>query len=120
MILDFLFLIAALCAGAVAAVDKSWPTIAFAVALAALAAANVAHAHSFYESECCSGVDCYPVAEGEITEAPDGYTVKATGEFIDRRLSKVRMSPDGRWHRCSEAGDPARRTLCIYVPGRGA
>jgi hypothetical protein len=85
-----------------------------------LVGASFVRGHSFYDPECCSEKDCAPVEEGTIQEEPAGFTVRATGEFIPRDSSKVRMSPDGKWHRCSWNGLPGERTLCIYVPGRGA
>lgn len=81
---------------------------------------GLARGHGFFDPECCSDRDCYLVADDEITESADGFTIKTTGEFIDRRLAKVRMSPDGRWYRCSYGGDVKAGTICIYVPGRGA
>lgn len=81
---------------------------------------TLAMAHSFYDPSCCSTIDCYPVEEGAIIETPAGFDIVATGEFIRRDESKVRLSPDGQWHRCSYGGDRKAGTICIYVPGRGS
>jgi hypothetical protein len=98
---------------------KQWHVLAVCAALF-LFGVSLAMAHSFYDSACCSTIDCYPVAEGAIIEKTDGFEVVATGEFIRRDESKVRLSPDGQWHRCSHGGKTDAGTICIYVPGRGA
>jgi hypothetical protein len=81
---------------------------------------GLALSHSFYDNACCNTTDCYPVAEGAIVEKIDGFEIVATGEFIKRDEPKVRLSPDGQWHRCSYGGKPEAGTICIYVPGRGS
>lgn len=69
-----------------------------------------------YPFSCCSGYDCRPVADVEETSA--GYVVR-TGEVIpysgDTRLKN---SPDGTFHWCSEAGADDGRTICLYAPPR--
>jgi hypothetical protein len=68
-----------------------------------------------YPSECCSGVDCYPInAATEIAVEPVGYRILATGEFVPFEQAKV--SGDGLWHRCSQKGDRKLATICLYVP----
>jgi len=74
--------------------------------------------HSFYEYRCCHDQDCRPVPGGAIAEGPDGCVIKATGEVIAYADSRVRQSPDGRFHWCSLAGSQMGRTLCLYAPGR--
>lgn len=81
--------------------------------------ARPAYPHSFYEYSCCHDKDCRPVPDGAITEGPNGYVVKATGEVIPYTDKRVRQSPDQNFHWCSVAGLPDSRTLCIYAPGRG-
>lgn len=78
-----------------------------------------ARGHDFYEYRCCSDRDCRPVAEDAISEGPNGYVVKATGEVIPYNDKRIRQSPDQFFHWCSVGGKPDSRTLCIYVPNRG-
>ena len=72
-----------------------------------------------YPSGCCSGIDCREVADQAIGEGPQGYTIKATGELIIYSDTRIRNSPDGRFHWCSAQGKPDTRTLCLFVPPKG-
>ena len=72
-----------------------------------------------YSTLCCSTTDCREVHPSAIGEGRLGYTIKRTGEllgFFDKRL---RDSPDGEFHWCSEAGRDDTKTICLYIPPRG-
>jgi hypothetical protein len=100
---------------------KIWiATLIATMCLALALCGRPARGHSIYEYDCCSDRDCAPVAEGEILDVAEGYRVRLTGETFGHADPKVRFSPDGRWHRCSEGGRPQGKTLCLYVPGRGS
>lgn len=67
-----------------------------------------------YPYECCSAADCYEITERDVRPVPGGWLIVATGEV--RPADKTRQSPDGRYHRCSTAGDPKASTICLFVP----
>jgi hypothetical protein len=71
-----------------------------------------------YPYSCCSGIDCRPVPESAVSERPDGYVIKATGEVIPYGDRRVKDSPDGDMHWCSVAGREDSRTICLFVPPR--
>ena len=71
-----------------------------------------------YDSGCCGGQDCRPVAESSVHELPTAWQILATGELISKR--EVKYSRDGDFHRCSVQGLDNGRTLCLYVPIRGS
>ncbi|MGH0295393.1 hypothetical protein [Sinorhizobium meliloti] len=71
-----------------------------------------------YPSACCSTMDCRKVAQTAISERPQGYIVRATGEVLPYADSRVRMSPDGEYHWCSAAGKVYGKTICLFVPPR--
>jgi hypothetical protein len=94
-----------------------------AALLLIVSALDLAQAHDFYAGSCCSNRDCYPVEEGEITPAIDGWRVEATGEVIPYSSNKVKMTPSEAakpYHRCSLGGRISARTLCVYVPSHGS
>lgn len=74
-------------------------------------------AHSWYEPECCSGIDCRPVADSDIKHTATGYTYD--GLAFDKTME--RPSRDGKYHVCihtwaGEDGSLGRSPRCIYVP----
>lgn len=73
-----------------------------------------------YPGNCCSGIDCRQVPASAIIEGPNGYTIKATGEVIPMTDPKVKMSPDGEFHWCSQQGRDDGKTICLFTPGRGS
>ena len=84
-----------------------------------------AHSHDAptgwsYPLGCCSGVDCREVPDADIIEGARGYEIRKTHELIPMTDPKVKMSPDGRFHWCSVGGLDDSRTICLFVPGRGA
>lgn len=73
-----------------------------------------------YPWACCSNLDCTPVPDSAISEGPDGYTIKSTGEVIAYADKRIKDSPDGTFHWCAHRqGIDAGRTICLYVPPRG-
>ncbi|TIP13220.1 hypothetical protein [Mesorhizobium sp.] len=72
-----------------------------------------------YPFSCCSGYDCREVPHDWITESPDGYHIVITGEVIPMSDTKIKRSPDGRFHWCSVAGANDGKTICLFAPPRG-
>jgi hypothetical protein len=59
------------------------------------------------------------VPERAIIETNEGFSIAATGEFISRRDDRVRRSPDGLIHWCSQSGAADTPTICLFIPDRG-
>jgi hypothetical protein len=104
-------------------------TVAAAMSVSVLAA-SPARAHDAlptaakpngwsYPTYCCSGVDCREVADKAISERPEGYVIKYTGEVVAYSDYRVKNSPDGVYHWCSVAGADNGRTICLFVPPKG-
>ena len=72
-----------------------------------------------YPFSCCSGIDCREVSDQAISERPEGYVIKGTGEVIAYSDIRIKDSPDGVFHWCSVAGADDSRTICLFVPPRG-
>lgn len=72
-------------------------------------------AHSWYEWDCCSGQDCWPVADEEVEEIRDGWQHLPTGaEFRNEGpVVRIRPSRDRRFHVCVQSS--SLKGLCIYV-----
>lgn len=77
------------------------------LAMALLIWAATAHAHSFYDLECCQDKDCRPVACSEVRRVGPGWVWK------DRSFTPamLRFSPDGNCHVCVGVAPH-----CIYLP----
>lgn len=78
-----------------------------------------ARAHDWYPRECCSGQDCAPVDQREITE--DGAWYVYRGIRFAKRDSKV--SPDDRYHLCyvkSQGLGSQPFIRCLWRPSPGA
>ena len=100
-----------------------------AVAVAALAAAALAHQSPSgweYDLACCSVHDCAPVPETAVREATGGYSVRLVpgdhplvtsplAAFVAHGSPALRVSGDDRRHVCVSHG----RVLCVYVPPGG-
>jgi hypothetical protein len=71
-----------------------------------------------YPFACCSGLDCREVSAKAISERPEGYVIKGTGEVVAYADKRLRDSPDGEFHWCSVAGVDDSRTICLFVPPR--
>ena len=53
-----------------------------------------------------------------ISERPEGYVIKGTGEVVAYSDARLKDSPDGEFHWCSVAGADDSRTICLFVPPR--
>ena len=90
-------------------------------------------AHSFYDIECCSAMDCAPVDRVEIVPSQHAITsMLAPPAFASPSIMivttkhgtvavpadvKHRASPDAQMHVCMRKGsDGAMRLICIYMP----
>ena len=93
----------------------------------AATAAGTAHAHDAvptsakpqgwsYPFACCSGYDCREVSAKAISERPEGYVIKGTGEVVAYSDTRLKDSPDGEYHWCSVSGADDSRTICLFVP----
>jgi hypothetical protein len=72
-----------------------------------------------YGWECCNLMDCREVAPGAVSETPEGYVIKLTGELIPYGDKKIKPSKDEFFHHCTKQGKPEGETICLYVPDRG-
>jgi hypothetical protein len=63
-------------------------------------------------------MDCSQVRDQAVLEGPRGYVITLTGELITPRDTRIKNSPDGLFHQCTVAGEPAGRTVCLFVPPR--
>lgn len=97
-------------------------------------AATAAHAHSWYDYDCCSDRDCEPVPFHSVSITEEGVHVKLEPgehslvlEGVDELLLwgdvNIRQSQDGEHHACvapaltdfedgRQVGD---RLLCVYI-----
>ena len=85
-------------------------------ALPAAASAHDAPSGWTYPYACCSNKDCRQVPASLISERPEGYVIKTTGEVVAYSDRRVRTSPDGVYHWFSVAGIDTSRTICLFVP----
>ena len=69
-----------------------------------------------YPIACCSGIDCRAVSAQSISERPQGYLIKGTGELVSYSDTRLKNSPDGDYHWCSVAGADDSKTICLFVP----
>ncbi|TIS98013.1 hypothetical protein [Mesorhizobium sp.] len=69
-----------------------------------------------YPFSCCSGYDCRAVSQASISERPEGYVIKGTGEVVAYSDTRIKNSPDGEYHWCSVAGANDGKTICLFVP----
>lgn len=93
------------------------------LAAALICSAGAVFAHSWYDLECCSGHDCFPVAPDAVQVQPDGnYRVKRSGEVfsppeVQNGERRAKWSKDGRFHLCAPNGDRnSQFHFCLYVP----
>lgn len=103
------------------------PHIAFVALAAGMAAPATAHDAIptaakpqgwSYPFSCCSGYDCREVSSTQVSEKPEGYVIKGTGEVVAYSDARLKDSPDGEYHWCSVAGADDSRTICLFVPPR--
>lgn len=74
-----------------------------------------------YPFSCCSGYDCREVTlgpKGTVRETPQGYEIAGTGEIIAYGDKRIKDSPDGVAHWCSQGGRDTGGTICLFVPPR--
>lgn len=77
-----------------------------------------AAAHDWYPVDCCSGHDCFPIADGAVEDLGDGrWRVRESGAILP--AGKIRVSQDGRRHLCTRTGTLAGEPLCGFDPPRG-
>lgn len=78
--------------------------------------ATAAQGHSWYDPSCCSTIDCAPVAEGVVEDAPDGgINVKGYGH-LSATDPRVRWSRDHQDHLCISG---SKKLLCVYRKPKG-
>jgi hypothetical protein len=73
-----------------------------------------AFAHSWYDWQCCSDQDCYPVPVQDVIETDKGWKHLPTGTEFTKE--QVKPSKDHRFHVCigNKAHDMGR-PYCIYI-----
>ena len=69
-----------------------------------------AHAHSWYDWQCCSDKDCHPIPP--LVETPQGYVWR--GRVVTH--AETKPSADNDFHECV---GPTGNLICLYVPPRG-
>ena len=70
-----------------------------------------------YPFACCANYDCKEVPQSSISERPEGYVIKGTGEVVAYSDKRIKNSPDGEYHWCAhQAGLDAGKTICLFVP----
>ncbi|SDA75870.1 hypothetical protein [Mesorhizobium qingshengii] len=70
-----------------------------------------------YPFACCANYDCHEVSQTSISERPEGYVIKDTGEVVAYSDRRIKDSPDGEFHWCAhQAGLDAGKTICLFVP----
>jgi len=79
------------------------------VLLILIASCVAAHAHDWYETSCCGGSHCGPVADGVVIEGADGVTVEGFG-LLSYGDTRLRWSRDDRDHLCVVDG----KLACVY------
>lgn len=73
-----------------------------------------------YGLECCSLIDCSQAKPEDVRETKNGYVIVRTGELIPYGDSRIKISKDEFFHRCTPQGNlDAKRSICLYIPDRG-
>jgi len=93
------------------------------------APATVAYPNGWsYPTNCCSDRDCKPIPADAIRERPQGYVIRNTGEVVGYGDGRIKISPDGEYHWCSQTVfskndkdmmTPFPHTVCLFVPPKG-
>ena len=97
-----------------------WPSLSLAAILSGTtfpSSAHMAPTGWAYPYQCCSDRDCQPVHGTEVTEGPDGYVIKGTGEVLPYSDPRLKDSPDGEFHLCAAPGKRSA-AICLFVPPR--
>jgi hypothetical protein len=93
-----------------------------------MARAHQAESGWAYPIACCSGNDCYSIAEEEVKLVGGLYQIVKTGELFSNPDSgeppagarKWRWSGDSQFHRCSPSGQQSDQlSFCLFVPAPG-
>ena len=71
-----------------------------------------------YPISCCSGYDCRPVSAKWIEERGGAFIIPTTGEAVPYTDKRIKDSPDGEYHWCSQHGKDDTPTICLFVPPR--
>jgi len=100
-----------------------WLFVAAVFFLGFVCGVSITHAHDaptgwHYDLQCCSGIDCAPIAASRVKEGPTGYTMP-NGEVVLYGDRRIHESKDGSYHWCTPGGNQAGYTICLYVPFRG-
>ncbi|MER9328890.1 hypothetical protein NKJ26_05620 [Mesorhizobium sp. M0152] len=70
-----------------------------------------------YPFACCANYDCRELSQTSISQRPEGYVIKGTGEVVAYSDRRIKDSPDGEFHWCAhQAGLDAGKTICLFVP----
>ncbi len=72
--------------------------------------------HEWYEARCCSGKDCAPISDDEVTERDGGFYIKSRNEFIE--FNDTRQGKDDQFHICVNELTNVR--LCFYRKFNGS
>jgi hypothetical protein len=77
---------------------------------------SAAAAHSWYEPECCSGRDCFPVPGRSLADGT--YVFEVLGKQYVKTEREIRPSRDQDFHACQ----PAHKAepVCFYAPRAGS
>ena len=91
---------------------------ALIVIVAMLLIAEMARAHEWYDTACCSSRDCEEIPDTAVTIESGGYHVRYVGALgfhvdIIVPFNKARPSRNENFHGCASSD----RFLCLYVPG---
>lgn len=74
--------------------------------------------HSWYDADCCSDRDCFPVEAKHLDNG--NIQFKTQQGFLELNLrqhhDKIRPSKDENYHICMIPNEGAPKILCIYVP----
>ena len=60
--------------------------------------------------------NCRPIKANQVRAGYDGYLILSSGEVVVYSDSRVKHSPDGDYHWCSNGGRDNGRTICLFVP----
>ena len=87
------------------------------IAMAVNAMAHEAASGFIYPGYCCSGIDCREIPASAISEQPDGLHLPS-GEVVGYHDTRIKDSPDGQTHWCSQGGSDTGKTICLFLPPR--
>ena len=93
----------------------------FLAAVAITAYAHDAPSGWSYPASCCSNIDCRMIHSADVRETTAGYwlTKSGNGEIIPYGDERIKDSPDGEFHLCTQGRTDEGKTICLFVPPRG-